>query len=91
MLFRSMAVASVGAVVMPARPGIDGELMLYLCQAVLTELVLLTGLSLAWRLIPESQPEPSAGALGEPANRQRVPPTCRARRWDMRLACGFRV
>src|SRR2546421_13081025 len=65
----------VGAAVVPARPGIEGGVMLHLCQAVLTGLVLLTGLSLAWWLIPESQPEPPAGGLGEPANRQQAPPT----------------
>jgi hypothetical protein len=64
-----------GAAVVPARPGTDGGLMLHLCQAVLTGLVLLTELSLAWRLIPASQPGPSASELGEPANRQRGPPT----------------
>ena len=60
---------------LPGRRGADGGLMLHLCQAVLTGLVLLTGLSLAWRLIPASQPGPSASELGEPANRQRGPPT----------------
>ena len=65
--------ADVAAV--PARPGSDGGLMLHLCQAVLTGLVLLAGLSLVWRLTPAPEPGPPGGGLGEPANRQRAPPT----------------
>jgi Family of unknown function (DUF6153) len=66
---------SAGAAVMPAQPGSDGGLMLHLCQAVLTGLVLLAGLSLAWWLAPGSEPGSPGGGLGEPANRQRAPPT----------------
>ena len=64
-----------GAAVVPTRPGIEGGLMLHLCQAVLTGLVLLTGLSLAWWLLPAPRLNRSSGALGKPANRQRAPPT----------------
>lgn len=60
---------------LPGRPGADGGLMLHLCQAVLTGLVLLTSLSLAWWLLPAPRPDPSRGALGEAINRQRAPPT----------------
>lgn len=66
---------------LPGRPGGDGGLMLHLCQAVLTGLVLLTGLSLAWWLLPAPRPDLSRGALGEAINRQRAPPT------PLRLAC----
>jgi hypothetical protein len=66
---------SGGPAVVPAQPGTDGGLMLHLCQAVLTGLVLLMGLSLAWRLIPASEPGPLGGGLGEPAHRQRAPPS----------------
>jgi hypothetical protein len=67
---------SHGAAVVPAQPGIDGGLMLHLCQAVLSGLVLLTGLSLAWWwLAPAPEPRPPGGGLGETANRQRAPPT----------------
>lgn len=65
--------ADVSAV--PARPGSDGGLMLHLCQAVLTGLMLLAGLSLVWRLAPAPEPGPPGGGLGEQANRQRAPPT----------------
>jgi hypothetical protein len=65
--------ADVAAV--PARPGTDGGLMLHLCQAVSIELVLLAGLSLVWRLAPAPEPRLPGGGLGEPANRQRAPPT----------------
>ena len=61
----------------PARPGTDGGLMLHLCQAVLTGLVLLAGLSLAWRLAPTPKPGPPGDGLGKPTNRQRAPPTPR--------------
>jgi len=64
-----------GAAVVPARPGTDGGLMLHLCQAVLTGLVLLTGLSLAWWLLQVPRPDLSSGARGEAINRQRAPPT----------------
>ena len=64
-----------GAAVMPAQPGTDGGLMLHLCQAVLTGLVLLVGLSLTWWLAPRSAPRSPGGGLSEPANRQRAPPT----------------
>jgi hypothetical protein len=60
---------------LPGQSGADGGLMLHLCQAVLTGLVLLTGLSLAWWLLPASRPALSGGALGEAINRQRAPPT----------------
>ena len=63
------------AAVLPARPGTDGGLMLHLCQAVLTGLVLLAGLSLAWWRAPALEPEPTGGGMGAPANRQRAPPT----------------
>ena len=66
---------SADVAVVPTRPGPDGGLMLHLCQAVLTGLVLLTGLSLAWWLLPASRPDLSSGALGEAINRQRAPPT----------------
>jgi hypothetical protein len=59
---------------LPGRPGVDGGLMLHLCQAVLTGLVLLTGLSLAWWLHPAPRSDLSRGALGEAINRQRAPP-----------------
>jgi Family of unknown function (DUF6153) len=64
-----------GAAVVPARPGTDGGLMLHPCQAVLTGLVLLAGLSLAWWLAPASKPGPTGDGLGAPATRQRAPPT----------------
>lgn len=60
---------------LPGQSGADGGLMLHLCQAVLTGLVLLTGLSLAWWLLPAPRLDLSSGALGKPANRQRAPPT----------------
>jgi hypothetical protein len=60
---------------LPGWPGTDGHLMLHLCQAVLTGLVLLTGLSLAWWLLPAPQPGLSTGALGEATNQQRAPLT----------------
>lgn len=63
------------AAVMPAQPGTDGGPMLHLCQAVLTGLVLVAGLSLAWWLTLGSEPGSPGGGLGEPANRQRAPPT----------------
>jgi hypothetical protein len=59
----------------PAGPPMDGGLMLHLCQAVLTGLVLLAGLNLVWRLAPAPEPGPPGAGLGEPANRQRAPPT----------------
>jgi hypothetical protein len=67
----------VTAVSAPAQPGPDSGLMLHPCLAVLTGLVLLAGLGLAWRLAhaPEpGSPSPSGG-LGEQASRQRAPPT----------------
>jgi hypothetical protein len=66
---------SADVTALPARPGSDGGLMLHLCLAVLTGLVLLAGLSLVWRLGPAPEPDPPVGGLGEPANRQRAPPT----------------
>ena len=77
MTMRAPAIENYGstsgdAAVVPAHPGIDGGLMLHLCQAVLTGLVLLTGLSLAWWLAPAPEPGPPGGG---PANRQRAPPT----------------
>jgi Family of unknown function (DUF6153) len=66
---------------LPGQPGTDGGLMLHLCQAVLSGLVLLAGLSLAWWLLPAPGPDLSSGARGKPANRQRAPPTV------LRLAC----
>jgi hypothetical protein len=66
---------SAGAAVVPAQSGTDGGLMLHLCKAVLTGLVLLAGLSLAWWLAPGFEPRLPGGGLGEPANRQRAPPT----------------
>lgn len=66
---------TAGTAVLPAWPGTDGGLMLHLCQAVVTGLVLLTGLSLAWWLAPASKPRLAGGGLGQPANRQRAPPT----------------
>ena len=41
---------SADVAVVPTRPGPDGGLMLHLCQAVLTGLVLLAGLGLVRRL-----------------------------------------
>jgi hypothetical protein len=55
---------------LPGRPGADGGLMLHLCQVVLTGLVLLTGLSLAWWLLPARRSDLSNGGLGEAINRQ---------------------
>ena len=49
---------SAGAAVLPARQGTDAGLMLHLCQAVLTGLVLLTALSLTWWLARAPQPGP---------------------------------
>lgn len=66
---------SARAAVVPARQGTDGGLMLHLCQAVLTGLVLLAGLSLAWWLAPTPKPGPTGEGLGAPAHRQRAPPT----------------
>ncbi len=65
----------------PARPGTDSGLMLHLCQAVLTGLVLLAGLALTWWLAPAPEIGPTGSGLGAPANRQRAPPT------PLRLAC----
>jgi hypothetical protein len=59
----------------PAQPGPDGGLMLHLCQAILTGLVLLAGLSLAWRPAHAPQPGPPNGGLDERVSRQRAPPT----------------
>jgi hypothetical protein len=66
---------SVDVAAVPARSGPDGGLMLHLCLAVLTGLVLLAGLGLAWRLGHAPGPGPSLGGLGERASRQRAPPT----------------
>ena len=66
---------SAEVAVMPARPAPDGGLMLHLCLAVLTGLVLLAGLSLAWRLAQAPELSLSGGGLGERAGRQRAPPT----------------
>ena len=61
--------------VITVQPSPDGGLMLHLCLAVLTGLVLLARLSLAWRLVHASGPCLSLGGLGERASRQRAPPT----------------
>jgi Family of unknown function (DUF6153) len=66
---------SAEAAVIPAQPDTDVRPMLHLCQAVLTGLVLLAGLSLAWWLAPRSEPRSPGGGLSESANRQRAPPT----------------
>jgi hypothetical protein len=71
----SCCTTSADVAAMPAQPGSDGGLMLHLCLAVLTGLVLLTGLGLAWRPAQAPEPGPPSGAVGERASRQRAPPT----------------
>jgi hypothetical protein len=66
---------STDVAVVPARPDTDGGLMLHLCQAVLTGLVLLAGLSLVWRLALAPELGWPGGGPDEPADRQRAPPT----------------
>jgi hypothetical protein len=66
---------SADAVAVPVQPGPDGGLMLHLCLAVLTGLVLLAGLGLAWRLAHVPELGPPGGGLGKRAGRQRAPPT----------------
>lgn len=58
----------------PAQPGTDGGLMLHLCQAVLTGLVLLVGLALTGRLAHLLGLDPSSAVFGQDASRQRAPP-----------------
>jgi len=67
--------SSADVIAVPAQPGPDGGLMLHLCLAVFTRLVLLAGLGLAWRLAHAPELGPPGGGLGERAGRQRAPPT----------------
>jgi hypothetical protein len=66
---------SADVTAVPAQPGPDGGMMLHLCLAVLTGLVLLAGLGLVWRLAHAPEFGPPGGGLGERAGRQRAPPT----------------
>ncbi|MGH3847795.1 MAG: hypothetical protein ACRDS0_41235, partial [Pseudonocardiaceae bacterium] len=62
--------------VAPALPGPSEGLMLHLCLAVLTGLVFLAGLGLAWRRHHSgARAWPPGAAVGEQSTRQRVPPT----------------
>jgi hypothetical protein len=59
----------------PAQPDPEDGLMLHLCLAILTGLVLLAALGQLWHLARAPEPGPPDGGPGEPASRQRAPPT----------------
>ena len=66
---------STDVTAVPAQSSPDSGLMLHLCLAVLTGLVLLMWRGLAWRLVHAPGSRPSLGGLGERTSRQRAPPT----------------